>query len=66
MKQKLTSNPEITDESDDDDKEAVRPSEMEQKILNNRSIDPEEFFGAPSYLTVSGQLHLEAMAWYVH
>lgn len=39
---------------------------MEQKNLNNKHIDFEEFFGAPSYLTVSGQLHLEAMAWYVH
>lgn len=28
------------------------------------SGDPLGFFGVPTYLTVSGQLHAEALAWY--
>lgn len=30
---------------------------------SHRSGDPLDFFGVPVYLTVSGQLHAEALAW---
>lgn len=36
-------------------------NKLEQNVP--KGTEPEEFFNAPTYLTVSGQLHLEAMAW---
>ena len=34
--------------------------------VSDHSGEPLNFFGIPVYLTVSGQLHAEALAWYVN